>query len=229
LGPDLHRAVVVVDATALLEALREKIEQIGKGELLMNRALADSVVGKVDRPTNPPPIRSVIPAKPLNPEQQEALRRALSDSVTYLWGPPGTGKTHVLSDVVRAAFENDKRVLICSNTNKAVDQVLFKICESLGRAHPAMENGHIVRMGRIALDKLSAQYEQYVTVDGIVERKSVELKARQLRAHEALARIDAKTAKARNVVTQFLELEAVKKRVEHQKEATNNAARAGKE
>ena len=69
---------------------------------------------------------------------------------------------------MRAAFEGEKRVLVCSNTNNAVDQVLLKICETLTERHPAMEEGRLVRLGRIADDKLKTKYEDYVTVDGIV-------------------------------------------------------------
>lgn len=229
LGPTLHRAVIVVDPTALLEALREKVELAGRGELTINRALADAVVGAVSHPPSPSPIPYVASPDPLNAAQTKAVQKALSDSVTYIWGPPGTGKTHVLGDIVRSAFENGKRVLVCSNTNKAVDQVLLKICRRLGKHHRAMEGGKILRLGTIALDVLRSDFEDYVTVDGIVNRKSVELKERQLRLQNEIKALDARTARTRILLDQFIELDSMERAVGAQKEETNTLAKKGRE
>ena len=129
----------------------------------------------------------------LTEAQIAALQKALSASISYIWGPPGTGKTFVLAEVVRSAFTENQRVLICSNTNRAVDQVLFKVCESLGKQHVAMEEGRIVRLGQVADSKLKSKYGDYVTVDGIVERRSANLKTRQRRAQEEIERIEARS------------------------------------
>jgi hypothetical protein len=230
LGAIIHRAVLLVDDTALLEALREKVEQVGKGELTLNRAIADAVVGRVNHPADPAPIRQadwntkLIP----NKAQVAAVQKALTASIAYIWGPPGTGKTFVLGEVVRSAFDEGKRVLICSNTNRAVDQILLRICEHLTQEHPAMKDGRIVRLGKVTLDKLGP-FEQFVTVDGIVERLSVHLKERQRGLQDEVARIDARSAIARSTLTRFAELDAAQKVVDLQQEATNQAAKAGRE
>lgn len=228
LGPTLHRAAIVVDSTALLDALRERVELSGKGEIPINRALADAVVGVTNHPSSPSPIPYASSPTPLNAAQTKAVTKALKDSVTYIWGPPGTGKTHVLGEVVRSAFENGKRVLVCSNTNKAVDQVLLKICRGLGEHHRAMQDGKILRLGTIALDVLRSKYEDYVTVEGIVNRKSVELKERQLRAQNELQALHARSAKARHLLDQFIELDSIERAVGSQKEAANTLAQKGR-
>jgi hypothetical protein len=178
LGSVLKRVVLLVDATALLEALKQKVEEAHKGELSLNRSMADAVAGRGKPPVDPVAIPEAPSERALDSAQSNARKRALTASVTYIWGPPGCGKTQVLSEIVRSAFEADKRILVCSNTNKAVDQVLYRICESLGRQHPAMEGGRIVRVGTIADRKLASAYNDYVTIDGIVERHSADLKAR---------------------------------------------------
>ena len=229
LGDVLHRAVIIVDATELLEALKERIGQAGKGEIALNRAIADGVVGRGGYPADPAAISWASHDAKLNQAQVKALQRALTASVTYVWGPPGSGKTLMLGEVVRCAFEEDKRILICSNTNKAVDQVLFKVCGILGVQHPAMEEGRIVRLGKVAYDKLKSKYDAYVTVDGIVERRSAELKVRRSRAEEEIARIDARTAKARGILSRFAELDGVQRSLAVHQEATNKTARSGRE
>jgi len=115
------------------------------------------------------------------------LKTLLREGLTFIWGPPGCGKTMTLSAIVRSAFEDGKRTLICSSTNKAVDQVLYKICETLTSEHPATKESKVVRLGRIADDKLASQYRQYVELDEIVERRSDELKTEKSRLEAEIA------------------------------------------
>jgi hypothetical protein len=131
LGRLLERVVLLVDATALLVALKQRIEETSKGDISLNRNIADAVVGKKELPPEPAPIAAAFSDNTkLDLAQSKALQRALNASVTYIWGPPGCGKTRVLGEIVRSGFEAGKRILVCSNTNKAVDQVLYTICDS---------------------------------------------------------------------------------------------------
>lgn len=229
LGRVLQRVVLVVDATALLEALKERIENVSKGELALNRVISDAVVGKGKSPANPPEIPAARSNKLLDNAQVNARRRALTDSITYIWGPPGCGKTFLLGEIVRSGFESGKRILICSNTNKAVDQVLYQLCENLGKEHSAMQDGCIVRLGRIADDKLKNAYEAYVTVDGIVERRSVSLKARLGDVQGQIAQIDKRSAEARTIIDRFFQFDIAQGIVDAHLAATNTLARAGKD
>jgi ssDNA-binding Zn-finger/Zn-ribbon topoisomerase 1 len=229
LGPTLKRAVLLVDATALLEALKQRVEDVSKGAINFNRTIADAVVGKQPPPPDPPSI----PEAPwssdggLDPAQSKAWQKALIASVTYVWGPPGCGKTRVLSEIVHSAFDAGKRILICSNTNKAVDQVLYRICRTLGTQHKAMDEGRIVRLGRIADEKLASEYHAFVTVDGIVERRSAELKTRLTRVQAEIADIDERSAHARVIIDRFNDLDNAQKAVDLHVDATNKIARAG--
>ncbi len=231
LGRGLKRAVLLVDATALLEALKQRIEDTCKGEIILNRDIADAVVGKKQPPADP----ASVPEAPwgtnssLDTSQIKARRKALTASITYVWGPPGCGKTRMLSEIVRSGFEAGKRLLVCSNTNKAVDQVLYRICESLSKQHRAMDEGRIVRLGRIADAKLASEYDAFVTVDGIVERRSADLKARLSQVQEQIAQIDARSAQARSILDRFNHLDNAQKALDFQLDATNKVARTGKE
>lgn len=61
----------------------------------------------------------------LNQEQQEAVRHAtLADSVFCIHGPPGTGKTRVLVEIVRQAAARGESVLVCADSNQAVDNLV---------------------------------------------------------------------------------------------------------
>ncbi|HSF69293.1 MAG TPA: AAA domain-containing protein [Nitrospira sp.] len=94
---------------------------------------------------------AVAPDPTLNPEQFEALVRAMTHDFLYLWGPPGTGKTKVIGAVTKLGLQRGDRVLICSNTNTAVDQAL----EAVLADAPDTPKGRIVRYGLAAEDTSS--------------------------------------------------------------------------
>ncbi len=66
---------------------------------------------------------------PLNHSQQKAILEALAAQDIYLvMGPPGTGKTTVIAQWVKyLVCEENARVLIASQNNSAVDNVLKKL------------------------------------------------------------------------------------------------------
>ena len=66
------------------------------------------------------PILEVLP---LNEEQRNAVKSALSNPVTIITGPPGTGKSQVIGNIIINAVLNNKKVLFASKNNKAVDVI----------------------------------------------------------------------------------------------------------
>lgn len=61
-----------------------------------------------------------------NEAQERGIRRALTaEDVAVLHGPPGTGKTRVIVELVRRLVEADKRVLVACETNTAVCNLLI--------------------------------------------------------------------------------------------------------
>lgn len=76
------------------------------------------------------------------PVQVDAIQQGLSDApVLLLKGPPGTGKTTVIVEMIRQAVRQGKRVLLTSQTHQAVDNVLERL-------HKFRESGEdrVVRM-----------------------------------------------------------------------------------
>ena len=61
----------------------------------------------------------------LNQEQQLAVRYALlADDLFCIHGPPGTGKTRTLLEIIRRAVDAGEDVLVCTDSNQALDNLV---------------------------------------------------------------------------------------------------------
>jgi superfamily I DNA and/or RNA helicase len=61
----------------------------------------------------------------LNQDQHRAVEHALlADRLFCIHGPPGTGKTRTLVEIVRRSVQAGRRVLVCADSNQAVDNLL---------------------------------------------------------------------------------------------------------
>ncbi len=67
----------------------------------------------------------------LNPSQNQAIEKILSQRVTFVWGPPGTGKTKTLAAMAATLVNAKKRVLLSALSNMALDQLLAATVERL--------------------------------------------------------------------------------------------------
>jgi len=65
----------------------------------------------------------LIQITPLNENQKQAIKYAFIQPLTVVTGPPGTGKTQVVLNILANAVLRNKKVLIASKNNQAVDNV----------------------------------------------------------------------------------------------------------
>ncbi|KAJ2400383.1 hypothetical protein GGI23_002066 [Coemansia sp. RSA 2559] len=81
----------------------------------------------------------------LNESQRAAVRLAVAaEDVALIHGPPGTGKTHTIIEVIRQLVKCGKRLLVCGPSNVSVDNLV----ERLGRLRefPMVRLGHPARL-----------------------------------------------------------------------------------
>jgi very-short-patch-repair endonuclease len=69
----------------------------------------------------------LIEVLPMNTEQREAVRSGLNAAHTVITGPPGTGKSQVVTNLLVNAAWRGQRVLFASKNNKAVDVVEARV------------------------------------------------------------------------------------------------------
>lgn len=87
-----------------------------------------------------------------NDAQCESIQKALYNPVSFIWGPPGTGKTSTLGYVVANLMLQDKKVLFLSNTNRAVDVGMLAIVDALHAIKQPSKIAELNRYGDIALN-----------------------------------------------------------------------------
>lgn len=91
--------------------------------------------------------RSLLAAHPeLNASQTRAVQLCADSELAFVWGPPGTGKTHTLGHIITELLAQGQRILVTSTTNAAVDQALAKLA-GIPEAQPFLNDGRVVRIG----------------------------------------------------------------------------------
>ena len=69
------------------------------------------------------PNDPLLEVLPLNEEQRQAIRKALVNELTIVTGPPGTGKSQLVTALLANAAWRGQKVLFASKNNKPVDVV----------------------------------------------------------------------------------------------------------
>jgi hypothetical protein len=166
----IEAARLVADEAFLLERLRQKLEDVRNSQTPFNALAAARVLGLASiHSGEAQPAAGVVAGGGCNVEQMRAIRRSLGSDTTFIWGPPGTGKTATLARLVEAHYRAGRSVLLVSNTNVAVDTALERVCERLER-EPGFDQGLVVRLGPAVKDELRQRYGPMVILEEIVTR-----------------------------------------------------------
>lgn len=119
--------------------LRRELDALSKYPRFLEVAM-DTSLGSLLSPRNKSKSQGVsrssgselIEIRPLNTSQERALQSALTAPLTVITGPPGTGKSQVVVNLLANAAVRGKPVLFASKNNKAVDVVRNWLREILG-------------------------------------------------------------------------------------------------
>ena len=178
-GAMVEHAILIADASFLLERLAARLDEVLDDEAPLNLDLVARVLGEEPIASK----REEIETPGLNAEQADAAALATGSEVTFVWGPPGTGKTTTVAHVVAAHARAGRSVLLCSNTNAAVDTALARVDSLLD-----LPDGQVLRLGTVVHDDVahlaSDAVSQRVSAPLLTERAGI---ARRLDATEAEA------------------------------------------
>lgn len=147
----------------------------------------------------------LIEVLPMNSEQRAAVQSAMTSVHTVVTGPPGTGKSQVVANILVNAAWRGMKVLFASKNNKAVDVVADRINGLSSR--PAL-----LRLGSLEYQTRLANY--FTTLlSGQVGPEDIDNYNEKLKRHEELIQraalldeLEQKTLEARNT-TDHLDME----------------------
>lgn len=155
LGKYIAEAALIIDLTFILKALQEKLTE--KSDILEGSKVVRRVFGFDSPRITDGPLR--VKSAKLNAHQEKALRHSVHSDFLMVWGPPGTGKTHVLGQFLIEQALLGRTTLLVSNTNVAVDQAVGKFLQlSKGNRElaPHFKAGRFVRVGVPQIDDASS-------------------------------------------------------------------------
>lgn len=118
-----------------LKNIYEKVEFINNDSVIKSY-----VNGISEQDKDLPDTEKVYPFS-FNLSQQVAIENAFSNKVSIIEGPPGTGKTQTILNIIANAIIKNKSVAVLSNNNSATDNVYEKLekydlqtlCAKLGK------------------------------------------------------------------------------------------------
>jgi len=146
-----HVFILPQDMTQLVKKRKQLLENVRGRTTTRYAWLDDFLRGDLD--IEPPePIDVELYDEGLNEYQSHAVRSCLGISSAspfhLILGPPGTGKTTVITEIVRHMLNEGKRILVTAHTHVAIDNMLEKILQLSPETEDiALRFGHV---GKIA-------------------------------------------------------------------------------
>lgn len=130
IGEKVETVEFTAEPWQLMEALVERIDELSAVTSPIAYELACKGYSKIDQ------------RKSIGLGQDLALQKSTMQPITFVWGPPGTGKTTTLARIALEHILNGKRVLMLSYSNVSVDGAVLKMANMSDQ-----EPGQIIRYG----------------------------------------------------------------------------------
>lgn len=167
--------------------------------------------------------------------QIEAINKICQQPISFIWGPPGTGKTKTLGLAAKKLIEKGETVLILAHSNIAVDVAMENIAQYV-KNFAEYSNGKIIRYGNIYLDGLEDTYP-LISINNIIKNiqsnMEREIKYLEQRKSEIIRNLKSDTITSADRSKLFDELNSIDKKIacenntEKEKEILKNAQLIG--
>lgn len=213
IGATIPEARLIISSYYLLQLLYEKLKKVDNGELQLTD-LAEKTFKL--KPANITSQEYQIPhssvTKKANPSQESAIELALGSEVSFIWGPPGTGKTETIARVIEGFLSKNLSVLLIAHTNVATDGALFNVVKHLKSSDDYLE-GKFLREGSIQKPELKA-YEMVVPTI-VLEKKGLPIRNEIETLTKRIDEISLVTSKSETIIKKFQKIETLRKEEEN--------------
>ena len=208
LGAVIPEAKLIISSYYLLQLLYDKLKKVDNGEIILTDLaektfnLKPAVIKKSDYTI--PPSQTELP----NTSQEEAIKLALGSEVSFIWGPPGTGKTQTIARIVEGFLAKKLSVLLIAHTNIATDGALLDVVRHLVNTDDYRE-GKFLREGAIQKQELK-NYEMIIP-SVVLEKKGLPIKTEIEKLTKKINETSLITSKSKTIVCDFQRIETLLK------------------
>ncbi|MCB5238031.1 AAA domain-containing protein [Niallia circulans] len=196
IGEDIAEAYLSHDPWELLEQLQIRFDLIKKNKRKLSRIV------KLMHPSE----ATKHPSEELKNNVHELSLRCKYNQVSFVWGPPGTGKTYTLARVALQRYWKGKRILLLAQSNQAVDVLLTEITSTI-KEKGRFKLGDILRYGG---NNSNGNLEQeQITSSSLLDKKDMDLAKQRQQFIEEKSKLKQDLASSFTVrdSSQLLEME----------------------
>ncbi|MDD4051433.1 MAG: AAA domain-containing protein [candidate division Zixibacteria bacterium] len=230
LGQFVPRALLRVDDLGLLRKLIETLESLALGAEPVS-PLMISMFHPNPNGVCKLPLSDIPALDGVEDEKRGVLEQACASEITYIWGPPGTGKTFVIARLIAILVERGERVLMTSHTHAAVDQAIYETvkrgqADGSGKPGPLADTdwerqGEIVRIGGPITN---SKVPDSVRLDRIVERKAQAIQTEITKLMGRAAPFSSKRTQLNSQLAEWARLNELKQRLVDRERRMNESA-----
>ncbi|MGH9879606.1 MAG: AAA domain-containing protein, partial [Nitrososphaerales archaeon] len=209
IGATIPEARLIISSYYLIQLLYEKLKKVDNGELKLTD-LAEKTFKL--KPANIASPEYRIPDSSVtnlaNSSQQSAIKLALGSEVSFIWGPPGTGKTQTIARLIEGFLSKTLSVLLISHTNIATDGALLNVVRHL-KDSDDYRDGKILREGAIQKPELK-EFEMVVPAV-VLEKKGAPIKKEIETLTKRIDKISLVVSTSETIIKNFQQIEASKR------------------
>ncbi|MBI4726330.1 AAA family ATPase [candidate division TA06 bacterium] len=218
LPPKIYRATLSIDDTALLKKLSEKLSKIENKETTITNC-----ANLVFHPKNGPlsATESYTPnlSTELRSEQADTIIRCCNSEITYVWGPPGTGKTHLITNLLAALLDKNERVLITSHTKKAVDQALYEAIKEEGNKRGVLAGQQIIAACKVlrlgVIGESTNNLPDNVVFDKALNNRTIAWNEQISKIEQEIKLLTDKITYGKKYISEWVKLEEYSDKINH--------------
>lgn len=161
IGAVLSELMLQYDPWELLDELINRLQDIRSSKKKRAR------IQKMMEPS----MVALHPIEKIKSNVHELVLRSKYNPVTFVWGPPGTGKTYTLARVIANKYLKGKKVLVLSQSNQAVDVLMLEILRFVEKQNK-LQIGELLRYGSQVSDILQ---DTPLTIDYLLKTNHPDL------------------------------------------------------